>query len=111
MSGHRLSLSVEQLVAKARAVAGVDMVDVDAIEPLGVLHRALNEEATLDAEGARAYELKFVRLLANRLRMKRDFLRHPEIAEQPINGPLVIMGVARSGTTKAAESACRLGRF
>ena len=60
-------------MAKSREIAGVDIVDEDIVEPLTVLHRALNEEAQLDAEGCRAYEAKFLRLLANRLRMKRDF--------------------------------------
>jgi hypothetical protein len=71
----------------------------------------LNEEAEIDEEGARAYERKFLRLLANRLRMKRDFQRHPEIAEQPVHGPLVIMGVARSGTTKLQKALAASGDF
>ncbi len=111
MSEHKLTLSVEQLMAQARALSGIDLIDEEAIEPLTVLHRALNEEALLDAEGARAYEAKFVRLLTNRLRMKRDFLRHPEIAEQEIKGPLVIMGVARSGTTKLHKALGASGDF
>lgn len=111
MSGIPLLLSVEQLMARARELSGVDLVDEEAIEPLTVLHRALCEESALDAEGARAYERKFVRLLANRLRMKRDFARHPEIAEQPVKGPLVIMGVARSGTTKLQKVLAASGDF
>jgi hypothetical protein len=111
MSAHPLSLSVEELMARARAMAGIDIIDVEIIEPLTVLHRALAEESAIDAEGARAYEAKFLRLLANRLRMKRDFLRHPEIAEQPVNGPLVIMGVARSGTTKLQKALAASGDF
>jgi hypothetical protein len=111
VSGYKLSLTVEQIMARAREVAGVDLSDEEAIEPLGVLIRALDAEAALDAEGARAYEAKFVRLLANRLRMKRDFLRHPEIAEQPIKGPLVVMGVARSGTTKLQKVLAASGDF
>jgi hypothetical protein len=43
--------------------------------------------------------------------MKRDFARHPEIAEQPIRGPLVIMGVARSGTTKLQKALAASGDF
>jgi Sulfotransferase family len=89
----------------------VHIIDEEIVEPLGILHRALNEEAALDAEGARAYEAKFLRLLANRLRMKRDFARHPEIADQPVRGPLVIMGVARSGTTKLQKTLAASGDF
>jgi hypothetical protein len=111
MSAHPLSLSVDELMAKARAMTGIDIADTEIVEPLTVLHRALAKESAIDAEGARAYEAKFVRLLANRLRMKRDFLRHPEIAEQPVNGPLVIMGVARSGTTKLQKALAASGDF
>ena len=87
-------------MAMAREVTGVDIVDDDVVEPLTVLHRALSKErAQLDAEGARAFERKLRRLLVNRLRMQRDVQRHPEIAEQKLTGPLIVMGLARSGTT------------
>jgi hypothetical protein len=111
MSSHLLSLSVEQLMARSREIAGVDIVDDEIVEPLTVLHRALQEEAQIDEEGARAYEAKFLRLLANRLRMKRDFHRHPDIAAQPVKGPVVIMGVARSGTTKLQKVLAASGDF
>jgi hypothetical protein len=111
MNPHPLRLSVEQLMARSREIAGVDIVDDEIVEPLTVLHRALNSEAQLDAEGARAYEAKFLRLLTNRLRMKRDFRAHPEIAEQEIAGPVVIMGVARSGTTKLQKVLAASGDF
>jgi hypothetical protein len=111
MNPHPLRLSVEQLMARSREIAGVDIVDDEIIEPLTVLHRALNAEAQLDAEGSRAYEAKFLRLLVNRLRMKRDFRAHPEIAEQEIAGPLIVMGVARSGTTKLQKVLAASGDF
>ncbi|MCB2059795.1 MAG: sulfotransferase [Novosphingobium sp.] len=111
MSGYKLASSVEQMMARSREIAGVDIVDEEIVEPLTVLHNALNEESAIDAKGARAYEAKFIRLLVNRLRMKRDFQRHPEIAEQPVNGPLVIMGVARSGTTKLQKVLAASGDF
>lgn len=111
MSKHKLRHCVEALMEESRAIAGVNIVDEEIVEPLSVLHRALNEEAQLDVEGCRAYEAKFLRLLANRLRMKRDFQRHPEIADQPVKGPLVIMGVARSGTTKLQKALAASGDF
>ena len=55
---------VHDLMASAREAAGVDIADDDVVEPLTVLHRALSKErAGLDAEGARAFEQKLVRLL------------------------------------------------
>jgi len=111
MRCRKLTLSVDELMAKSREMAGVDIVDEEIVEPLSVLHRALNEESRIDEEGARVYEAKFLRLLTNRLRMKRDFQRHPEIADQPVKGPLVIMGVARSGTTKLQKVLAASGDF
>jgi hypothetical protein len=111
MTGHPIELTVDGLLAKSRAMAGVDLTDDEIVEPLTILHRAYAEEAQLDAEGAAAMTRNLLRLLANRLRMKRDFLAHPEIHDQPIAGPLVIMGVARSGTTKLQKVLAASGDF
>lgn len=106
-----MEMSVDELMSISRRIAGVDIIDNEIVEPLTILHRALGEEAQLDAEGARAHQEKLLRLLVNRLRMKRDFLRHPEIARQTIKGPFVIMGVARSGTTKLQKVLAASGDF
>ena len=111
MTRPRLSMTAEELMARSRAMAGVDLVDEHVIEPLTLMVYSLNEEAEIDAEGARAYERKFLRLLTNRLWMKRDFLAHPEIAELPVNGPVIVMGVARSGTTKLQKVLAASGDF
>lgn len=110
-AGYRIELSPDALLACAREVAAVDRVDHDAIEPLTVLHRSLCEEAQLSAEGARGHQRKLLRLLVNRLRMQRDFERHPEIAAQPLKGPLIVMGMARSGTTKMQKVLAASGDF
>jgi hypothetical protein len=109
---HPLRPSVDELLARSRDLAGVDIVDEEVVEPLSVLHRALSEErAQLDAEGAGAFERRILRLLVNRLRMMRDFERHPEIAEQPLAGPVVVMGTARTGTTKLQKVLAASGDF
>ncbi|MDB5724568.1 MAG: Sulfotransferase family [Novosphingobium sp.] len=106
-----IELSVDQLMARSREIAGVDIRDDEVVEPLTILHRAYGEEAQLDAEGARKLTDSLLRLMTNRLRMKRDFARHPEIRDQPIEGPLVVMGVARSGTTKLQKVLATSGDF
>lgn len=111
MSTYPIELSVDELMARSREVAGVDLVDDEVVEPLTILHRAYCEEAQLDEDGARTLTRSLVRLLANRLRMKRDFRAHPEIREQQIKGPLVVMGVARSGTTKLQKVLASSGDF
>jgi hypothetical protein len=111
MTGYPIELTVDELMKRAREISGVDIADDEIVEPLTILHRAYREEAQLDAEGATAMTRNLVRLLANRLRMKRDFLAHPEIHDQSIGGPLVIMGVARSGTTKLQKVLAASGDF
>jgi hypothetical protein len=111
MTSHPIALSVDELMRRARELSGVGIVDDEIVEPLTILHRAYGEEAQLDAEGADALTRSLLRLLTNRLRMKRDFQRHPEIRDQPLKGPLVVMGVARSGTTKLQKVLAASGDF
>ena len=106
-----IEMSVDQLLTTSRQNAGVDLRDDEIVEPLTILHRAYGEEAQLDAEGAHALTNSLLRLLTNRLRMKRDFARHPEIHDQQISGPIVVMGVARSGTTKLQKVLAASGDF
>ena len=111
MSGHRILLSVDELLVRSRELAGVEIADEQVIEPLTIIHRSLCEEADLDEEGADAQTKKLLRLLANRLRMKRDFANHPKIEEQPIRGPLIVMGMPRTGTTKTQKALAASGDF
>jgi hypothetical protein len=104
-------MSTAALMAKAREVADVDIMDDAVVEPLEILHHSLSTEASLHEEGALAKQAQLVRLLANRLRMQRDFAAHPEIADQPINGPVVINGMPRSGTTKTQNVLAASGDF
>lgn len=108
---HPIALSVDQLMARAREISGVDIVDHAAVEPLTRLHRAISDEACLHASGAIGKQHKLLRLLANRLRMQRDFARHPEIADEPIEASLIVTGMARSGTTKTQKMLAASGDF
>lgn len=111
MTHYPIELSVDQLMARAREISGVDIVDDEIVEPLTILHHAYGNEAQLHAEGAAMHTRNLLRLLVNRLHMKRDFRRHPEILEAEVKGPLVIMGVARSGTTKLQKVLAASGDF
>ncbi len=109
--GIPLSLSATQLLAKARAITGINIVDTDVIEPLDVMVKSLNDESRLHHKGALAMEQRLLRLLCNRLRMQRDFAAHPEIAEQTITAPIVICGMARTGSTKLQKLLSASGDF
>lgn len=109
--GVPLSLSVDQMLAESRRIATADIVDHAVVEPLTVMHKSLCAEARLTEKGAIAKQNRLLSMLANRLRMLRDFTRHPEIAEQRIDGPLIVMGMARSGTTKTQKVLAASGDF
>lgn len=106
-----IPLSVDELMAHARQISGIDFVDHAVIEPLTVLHRSYCEDAGLHEQGAQARQKELLRLLANRLRMQRDFARHPEIADERIKGPVIVYGMARSGTTKTQKVLAASGDF
>lgn len=68
-------------------------------EGFELLIASFNDEASLTSGGEQILGLRIGMLLANRLRIT-DFLRtHPEIADQEVEGPLVIIGLPRTGTT------------
>jgi hypothetical protein len=71
----------------------------DLETPLGVLVRALNEEAALTPAGQRAAAERLALVLEGRLRMIEDRKRRPEIAREVIRRPIFIPGLPRSGTT------------
>ena len=87
-----MQMSADEMLARAREITGIDIIDEAAVEPLRVLHTAYNTDACLHEQGAVAIEKKLLRLLCNRLRMQRDFARHPEIAKIEIHNPTFVYG-------------------
>ncbi len=78
---------------------------------LDALCAALNTEARLSEMGAGIFRQKLVTQLANRLRVEAAFAAHPEIADEPVAAPLVIVGLPRTGTTKLHRLLSRDPRF
>ena len=113
MTNKRITISsAEELMTKAQAIAGIDIVDREAIEPLSYVVKSYNEEVSLTQESAWFVEKhQVLSVLCNRLRMQRDFVAHPEILEQKIQPPLFIAGMPRSGTTKVHKLLAASGSF
>ena len=68
-------------------------------EGLLVLVSALNEEASLTDGGEQILGMRLGMLLANRLRVVDALDTHPDIRAEQVRGPLVIIGLPRTGTT------------
>jgi hypothetical protein len=54
----------------------------------------------LSEQGLVLFKADIVRILVNRLRMQRDISAHPEILQEDVSDPFIIIGLPRSGTTK-----------
>ncbi len=54
----------------------------------------------MSARGLAGMHANNIRFLANRLRYEADLERHPEILDEDVSDPIVVLGLPRSGTTK-----------
>lgn len=68
-------------------------------EPFHVLIKSLEEEAQLTLMGRLMARSDIILWLSNRLQIIDTFKQHPEIHEQEIVAPMVIVGLPRSGTS------------
>ncbi len=96
----RRPLPVEALLALARRRSGLsDFGDTAFVDPLRRLLAACLDEASLSLVGRIATRWDVVRFLSNLLRFHDAEQRDPAIALQPIERPIFITGLPRSGTT------------
>ncbi len=99
-SGAGLTLDPAAMLAAAVADTGLDDFGDPAFrERLDVLCGALRNEAGLESRGVAAQWGLIVGLLKNRLLVEDLVRRHPEITDIPIERPIVICGLPRTGTT------------
>jgi len=93
-------LDGDALLDEARRETGLeDFGDASFREPMRRLVEALNGEARLNAAGRAFFGERIRNVLITRLRAEDWFRRHPEILEETIVSPLVIVGLPRTGTT------------
>ena len=93
-------LSPETLMASARRKAGLsNFGDGRFLEGLRVLVDAFNARRDVHAFGRIFFREYVTSLLVNRLEIRADLARHPEILDVPVDRPLFITGLPRSGTT------------
>jgi hypothetical protein len=99
--GIKPSLNKDELIRAARKQTGLQDLGKDFWdEPLDRLIHSLNHEARLHPIGTFISRKRMINLLAVRLRAEHWFKQHPEILEQEVHPPLVIVGLQRTGTTK-----------
>lgn len=96
----RTDLSVDAVCAAAVARTGLDDFGADDFrERLGVQLGEVDDDPDRTGIGRMVLFGDCVRNAANRLRIHDLLRRHPEILHVPIERPVIVIGLPRSGTT------------
>ncbi|HKY89578.1 MAG TPA: sulfotransferase [Nevskiaceae bacterium] len=93
--------TVDGLLAAARAATGLnDFGDPQFMTGLTRVVAGFRDEAQLTPLGEQMAFGGLLNMLVNRLRYVRDIGAHPEILSEKLLGPIVVLGLPRTGTTK-----------
>lgn len=93
-------LDEQSLLLHAQRATGLDDFGDDSWrEPFRVLIKALEEEAQLTLMGRLMARSDIVLWLSTRLNVVDTLRRHPQILDEEITAPMVIVGLPRSGTS------------
>jgi hypothetical protein len=94
------ALIPEDAIAEACEQTGLDDFGPDTFrEGLAVYCDSVSREAQLNELGDTAIRGNVVGTLANRLRVVDWARQHPDVADERIESPLVVIGMFRAGTT------------
>jgi hypothetical protein len=93
-------MNTTDIIESARKATGLtDAGDPQAIEGLEILVKASNEEARLSPAGAMRWRENLIGIMANRLRIVDYLKRKPELLQRPVEKPMFVFGLPRTGTT------------
>ncbi len=93
-------ITVQEVLADARKKSGLsDFGDEGFGEPLEVLVDSINREAALNPVGRMIIRGRLVGVLVNKLVAQDTIKKNPEILDIPVEAPIVVAGLARTGTT------------
>ncbi|WP_336968571.1 sulfotransferase [Sphingobium aromaticiconvertens] len=93
-------LDADALLTAARAQTGLSSVgDENILEGLQILVDSINHEAKLTEAAQDRWAQMITATLANRLQVEDWLARHPELLERPIEKPMFVFGLPRTGTT------------
>lgn len=93
-------IDISKLVRTATNSTGLSNFGGDTWqEGLEVLAKSVSEEAELNTAGQASFERMVVSLLSRRLEVEDWHARNPEIDEQSLEAPLIVLGLPRTGST------------
>ncbi len=112
MDDDQPGLGLDSILKDAMERAGLSDFGGDTFrEPLSRLLAGLEEEANLNATGRAIQRERIVSILVTNLQFESYWKRYPEIADERIEEPLVIVGLGRTGTTMLQRLLAADSRF
>ncbi len=101
---HVVPLDADEMLATARASTGLDEVgDALFLETYRRRIESIDTESGANLVGRLLCRAEAIRALQTRLRLHAAWRATPAILEEPIDGPLFIVGAPRTGTTILLE--------
>ena len=95
-----MKINANEILDQAKSETGLsDLGEPLFFEGLNKLIDSINNEANLNEIGIQAQPIRIQGLLINRLRFEEDLKKFPEILDQQIIAPIVIVGLPRTGST------------
>ena len=95
-----MKINANEILDQAKSETGLsDLGEPLFFEGLNRLVDSINNEASLNEIGIQAQPIRIQGLLSNRLRFEEDLKKFPEILDQEIIAPIVIVGLPRTGST------------
>ncbi len=95
-----ISLDADSVIDEAIAITGLDNFGAwDFREAMGRLLSSLDTEAKLNVDGRVMHRQKVVDILCTRLHLESLVAKYPEIIDEEIENPIVIVGLPRTGST------------
>ena len=95
------ALDADLLLKEAAEISGLsNFGDPHFIVALRAMVKCYAQDIRVDARGLNTVRNTIIRQLVNRARFARDVVLHPEILDEDVSDPIIILGQPRSGTTK-----------
>ena len=96
----KTKLDLATLMADARKATGLSSFNVNDWGPFTRYLDGVARGVDFKPGGIETFRNAMLRHLVNRLRIEDDLRRHPEILDEDVSDPIVIVGMPRTGTTK-----------
>lgn len=93
-------INADEIVRTARERTGLENLgDESILQPFRLLVDSLNSEADLTPMGETVFTQTVTGYLVNRLRVEDWLTKHPELLQRPVEKPMFVFGLPRTGTT------------